>query len=57
LAFHSAREAGHSSPSSDEVKEGVELCRHSPNTPSWRSAQLGGGQGQLYMTSHSDRRS
>jgi hypothetical protein len=22
---------------------------HSPNTPSWRGAQLGGAQGQLYI--------
>jgi hypothetical protein len=33
------REAGHS-PSSAEVKECVELYLHSPNTPSWRGAQL-----------------
>jgi hypothetical protein len=46
LAFHSAREADHSSPSSAEVKEWVELYLHSPNTPSWRGAQLGGAQGQ-----------
>jgi hypothetical protein len=34
------READHSSPSSAEVKEWVELYLHSPNTPSWRGAQL-----------------
>jgi hypothetical protein len=34
------REAGHSPPSSAEVKEWVELYFHSPNTPSWRGAQL-----------------
>jgi hypothetical protein len=34
------READHSSPSSAEVKECVELYLHSPNTPSWRGAQL-----------------
>jgi hypothetical protein len=34
------READHSSPSSVEVKECVELYRHSPNTPSWGGAQL-----------------
>jgi hypothetical protein len=34
------READHSPPSSAEVKERVELYFHSPNTPSWRSAQL-----------------
>jgi hypothetical protein len=46
LAFHSGREADHSPPSSAEVKEWVELYLHSPNTPSWRGAQLGGAQGQ-----------
>jgi hypothetical protein len=49
LAFHSGREADHSPPSSAEVKEWVELYLHSPNTPSWRGAQLGGAQGQLYL--------
>jgi len=34
------READHSPPSSAEVKEGVELYPYSPNTSSWRSAQL-----------------
>jgi hypothetical protein len=34
------READHSPPSSAEVKEYVELYFHSPNTPSWRGAQL-----------------
>jgi len=34
------READHSSSSSAEVKECVELYLHSPNTPSWRGAQL-----------------
>jgi hypothetical protein len=34
------READHSPPSSTEVKEWVELYLHSPNTPSWRGAQL-----------------
>jgi hypothetical protein len=47
LAFHSGREADHSPPSSAEVKKWVELHLHSPNTPSWRDAQLGGAQGQL----------
>jgi hypothetical protein len=42
LAFHSGREADHSPPYSAEVKEWMELCLHSPNTPSWRGAQLGG---------------
>jgi hypothetical protein len=49
LAFHSWREADHSPPSSAEVKEWVELHIHSPNAPSWRGAQLGGAQGQLYL--------
>jgi hypothetical protein len=49
LAFHSGREADHSPPSSAEVKEWVELDFYSPNTPSWRGAQLGGTQGQLYL--------
>jgi hypothetical protein len=48
LAFHSGREADHSPPSSAEVKEWVELYLHSPNTPSWRAAQLGGAQGTLH---------
>jgi hypothetical protein len=34
------RKADHSPPSSAEVKECVELYLHSPNTPSWRGAQL-----------------
>jgi hypothetical protein len=34
------READHSPPSSAEVKERVEQYLHSPNTPSWRGAQL-----------------
>jgi hypothetical protein len=34
------REAGHSPLSSAEVKECVELCLHSSNTPSWHGAQL-----------------
>jgi hypothetical protein len=34
------READHSPPSNAEVKECVELYLHSPNTPSWRGAQL-----------------
>jgi hypothetical protein len=37
------REAVHSPPSSAEVKECVELYLHSPNTPSWRGAQLKNG--------------
>jgi hypothetical protein len=34
------READHSPPSSAEVKESLETYFHSPNTPSWRGAQL-----------------
>jgi hypothetical protein len=49
LAFHSGREADHSPPSSAEVKEWVELYFHSPNTPSWRGAQLRGAQGQQLL--------
>jgi hypothetical protein len=49
LAFHSGREADHSPLSSAEVKEWVVLYLHSPNTPSWRGAQLGGAQVQLYL--------
>jgi hypothetical protein len=42
--------AGHSPPSSAEVKEWVELYFHSPNTPSWRGAQLKRkAQWQLYF--------
>jgi hypothetical protein len=40
LAFHSGREADHSSPSSAEVKEWVEPYLHSPNTPSWRGSLI-----------------
>jgi hypothetical protein len=46
LAFHSGREADRSPPSSAEIKEWVELYLHSPNTPLWRGAELGGAQGQ-----------
>jgi hypothetical protein len=35
-----AREADHSSPSSADVKERLELYLHSPNTPSWCGAWL-----------------
>jgi hypothetical protein len=34
------REVDYSPPSSAEVKECVELYFHSPNTPSWRGAEL-----------------
>jgi hypothetical protein len=37
------READHSAPSSSEVKEWMELYLHSPNTLSWRGAQLNTG--------------
>jgi hypothetical protein len=46
LAVHSGREADHTPPSSAEDKEWVKLYLHSPNTPSWRGAQLG----ELEMT-------
>jgi hypothetical protein len=49
LAFHSGLEADQSPPYSAEVKEGVKQYLHSPTTPSWRGAQLGGAQGQLYL--------
>jgi hypothetical protein len=49
LAFHSGRETNHSAPSSAEVKGWVELYLQSPTAPSWRGAQLGGAQGQLYF--------
>jgi hypothetical protein len=49
LAFHSGRDADHSSPSGAGVEEWVELYLHSPNT-SWSGAQLGGAQGQLVST-------
>jgi hypothetical protein len=41
LVFHSGREANHSPPSSAEVKEWVDLYLYSPNTSSWRDAQVG----------------
>jgi hypothetical protein len=50
LAFHLGCEADHSPPFSAKVKEWVELYLHSPNTPSWPGAPLGGAQGQLYFT-------
>jgi hypothetical protein len=43
----SGREANHSPPSSAEVKECMELCFHSPNTPPWCRAHLKKAQGQL----------
>jgi hypothetical protein len=49
LALHSGREANHSLASSSEVKEWVELYPYSPNAPSWRGAELGGAQGNLYL--------
>jgi hypothetical protein len=49
LAFHSGREADHSPLYSAAVKEWVELYFQSPSTPSWRGAQLGRAQGQLYL--------
>jgi hypothetical protein len=43
--------ADHSPPSSAEVKEEMELYLHSPNTHSWRGAQLkiGTGGGGVYL--------
>jgi hypothetical protein len=49
LEFHSGSEADHSSPSSAEVKEWVELYLHFSNTPSWCGAQLGGAHRGIYM--------
>jgi hypothetical protein len=43
-------EADHTLPSSAEVKERVELYLHSPNTRSWRGAQLRKAQIQIYLT-------
>jgi hypothetical protein len=43
------READHLPPSSTEIEECVGLYLHSPNTPSWRGAQLKETQGQLYF--------
>jgi hypothetical protein len=42
-------EADNSSPTNAEVKEWVGLYLHSPNTPSWRGAQLKYTQRQLYI--------
>jgi hypothetical protein len=42
-------EVYHSSPSSAEVKECVELYLHFPNTTSWHGAQLKTAQGRLYL--------
>jgi hypothetical protein len=44
LAFLSGHEVDDLPPSSAEVKEWVDLYLHSPNTLSWRGAQLGGAQ-------------
>jgi hypothetical protein len=44
----SGREADHSPPSSAEVKECLDLYLHSPNTPSWRGAQLNEAQGHRW---------
>jgi hypothetical protein len=46
------READHSSSSSAEVKECVELCLHSPNTPSWCDAQLKKHRDNFNLTYH-----
>jgi hypothetical protein len=44
-------EADHSLPSSTEVKEWVKLYLHSPNTPSWRGAELKKHRGNFTFTS------
>jgi hypothetical protein len=44
------READHSPPFSAEDKGCVELYLHSPNTPSWRGAQLKEAQGNFTFT-------
>jgi hypothetical protein len=49
LAFHSGHEVDHSPPSGAEVKEWVELYLHSPNTPSWRGAQLGEHRDSFFL--------
>jgi hypothetical protein len=49
LPLEIKREANHSAPSSTEVKEWVELHIYSPNTPSWRRAQLKKAQGKFYF--------
>jgi hypothetical protein len=43
------READHSPTSSAEVKEWLELYIHSPNTPSWRGAELKKARRELYL--------
>jgi hypothetical protein len=43
------READYSPPSIVKVKECMELYLYSPNTPSWRGAQLKEAQGQLCL--------
>jgi hypothetical protein len=53
------READHSPPSRAEVKEWAELYLHSPNTPSWRGAQLKHRDNffnfSIFLPSHSNR--
>jgi hypothetical protein len=46
------READHSPPSSDEVKECVEVYLHSPNTPSRPCAQLKQGDNFIFYPYH-----
>jgi hypothetical protein len=46
------READHSPPSSAEVKEWVDLYLHSPNTSSWRGAELSTGTTLLLSSSY-----
>jgi hypothetical protein len=47
-------EADHSPPSSAEVKEWLELYLHSPDTPSWRGAQLNHRDFTFYLNIHHD---
>jgi hypothetical protein len=46
------REAGHSPPSSAEVKECVELYLHFPNISSWRGIYLSTGTTLPYLSSY-----
>jgi hypothetical protein len=48
------READHSSSSTAEVKECMDIYLHSLNTPSWRGAHLKKAQGQLQLTFYND---
>jgi hypothetical protein len=50
LVFHSGLEADHSSPSSAEVKEWVEMCLHSPMRLHGVVLCWWGAEGQLTYT-------